>query len=435
MSRNELSRKLFERARGTIPGGVNSPVRAFGSVGGDPLFIVRADGARITDADGNDYLDFVGSWGPMILGHNHEKIRRAVYEALKLGTSFGAPTTGEIELAELVVELVPSVEVVRLVNSGTEATMSAVRLARAATGRPKIIKFRGGYHGHADAFLVEAGSGAATLGVPSSPGVTPGAAQDTLVADYNDLASVEAQFDAHPGQVASVIVEPVAGNMGCVPPADGFLEGLRSLCTREGAVLIFDEVMTGFRVALGGAQQRYGVMPDLTTLGKVIGGGLPVGAYGGREDLMRQIAPDGPVYQAGTLSGNPLATAAGRAALTHLKGHPQIFEILEERGRQLEDGVRGVIAKEGYPLFWTRVGSMASLFFTPDPVTDWNSAALSDRAAFKRFFWGMLERGFYLAPSPFEALFLSAAHTKQDMDETLAAASEVLGEVFSGEDS
>ena len=432
MSRSGLSQKLFERAKETIPGGVNSPVRAFGSVGGDPLFIVRADGARITDADGNDYLDFVGSWGPMILGHNQEGIRRAVYEALKLGTSFGAPTTGEIELAELVVELVPSVEVVRLVNSGTEATMSAVRLARAATGRPKIIKFRGGYHGHADAFLVEAGSGAATLGVPSSPGVTPGAAQDTLVADYNDLASVQTQFDANPGEIASVIVEPVAGNMGCVPPLEGFLEGLRVLCTKEGAVLIFDEVMTGFRVALGGAQERFGVMPDLTTLGKVIGGGLPVGAYGGRAELMRQIAPDGPVYQAGTLSGNPLATAAGTAALSYLKDNPQVYVTLEERGRQLEDGTRKMIAEEGYPLHWTRVGSMASLFFSPDPVTDWHSAARSDREAFKAFFWGMLDRGFYLAPSPFEALFLSSAHTEADIDDTLDAAREVLGEVFGG---
>jgi len=432
MSRSDLSQKLFQRAKATIPGGVNSPVRAFGSVGGDPLFIVRADGARITDADGNDYLDFVGSWGPMILGHNQEGIRRAVYEALKLGTSFGAPTTGEIELAELVVELVPSVEVVRLVNSGTEATMSAVRLARAATGRPKIIKFRGGYHGHADAFLVEAGSGAATLGVPSSPGVTPGAAQDTLVADYNDLASVQTQFEGNPGEIACVIVEPVAGNMGCVPPLEGFLEGLRALCTEEGAVLIFDEVMTGFRVALGGAQERFGVMPDLTTLGKVIGGGLPVGAYGGRADLMRQIAPDGPVYQAGTLSGNPLATAAGTAALSFLKDNPQVYETLEERGRQLEDGTRKMIAEEGYPLHWTRVGSMASLFFTPDPVTDWHSAARSDREAFKGFFWGMLDRGFYLAPSPFEALFLSSAHTEADIDDTLDATREVLGEVFGG---
>jgi len=433
MSKTDLSQKLFERAKKTIPGGVNSPVRAFGSVGGDPLFIVRADGARVTDADGNDYLDFVGSWGPMILGHNQVEIRRAVYEALKLGTSFGAPTTGEIGLAELVVELVPSVDVVRLVNSGTEATMSAVRLARAATGRPKIVKFRGGYHGHADAFLVEAGSGAATLGVPSSPGVTPGAAQDTLVAEYNDLASVRAHFDAHPGEIATVIVEPVAGNMGCVPPAEGFLQGLRILCTKEGAVLIFDEVMTGFRVALGGAQERFGVVPDLTTLGKVMGGGLPVGAYGGREDLMRQIAPDGPVYQAGTLSGNPLATAAGTAALTYVKDHPEIFETLEERGQQLEDGIQTMIVEEGYPLYWARVGSMASLFFTPGPVTDWHSAARSDREAFSGFFWGMLDRGFYLAPSPFEALFLSFAHTATDIDDTLEAAREVLGEVFGRE--
>ena len=430
MPKNELSRKLFQRAKETIPGGVNSPVRAFGSVGGDPLFITRAEGSRVWDADGNDYLDFVGSWGPMILGHNQVGIKRAVYEALRQGTSFGAPTTGEIELAELVVEMVPSVEVVRMVNSGTEATMSAVRLARAATGRPKMVKFRGGYHGHADAFLVEAGSGAATLGVPSSPGVTPGAAQDTLVAEYNDLASVQAQFDANSGEVACVIVEPVAGNMGCVPPMEGFLEGLREICTREGGVLIFDEVMTGFRVAAGGAQERFGVTPDLTTMGKVIGGGLPVGAYGGREDLMRQIAPDGPVYQAGTLSGNPLATAAGKAALTFLKENPLVFQDLEDRGAQLEEGVLKLIGEKGYPLSWTRVGSMASLFFTPDPVTEWYSAAKSDKEAFKKFFWGMLDKGFYLAPSPFEVLFLSAAHTSEDIEATLEAAADVLAGVF-----
>jgi len=430
MPKNELSRKLFQRAQLSIPGGVNSPVRAFGSVGGDPLFIIRAQGSRVWDADGNDYLDFVGSWGPMILGHNQDGIKRAVYEALRQGTSFGAPTTGEIELAELVVEMVPSVDVVRLVNSGTEATMSAVRLARAATGRPKMIKFRGGYHGHADAFLVEAGSGAATLGVPSSPGVTPGAAQDTLVAEYNDLASVQAQFDANPGEVACIIVEPVAGNMGCVPPVEGFLQGLRELCTKEGAILIFDEVMTGFRVAAGGAQELYGVTPDLTTMGKVIGGGLPVGAYGGREDLMRQIAPDGPVYQAGTLSGNPLATAAGKAALMFLRDHPLVYQDLEDRGAQLEAGILDLIQAKGYPLTWTRVGSMASLFFTPDPVTDWYSAAKSDKEAFKKFFWGMLDKGFYLAPSPFEALFLSAAHTTSDIDTAVEAAAEVLAEVF-----
>jgi glutamate-1-semialdehyde 2,1-aminomutase len=434
MPGTDLSRKLFERARGTIPGGVNSPVRAFGSVGGDPLFITRAEGAYVTDADGNDYLDFVGSWGPMILGHNQVDVRRAVYEALKLGTSYGAPTTGEIDLAELVVEMVPSVEVVRLVNSGTEATMSAVRLARAATGRPKMIKFRGGYHGHADAFLVEAGSGAATLGVPSSPGVTDGSAQDTLVAEFNDLGSVEALLKENRGDVACVIVEPVAGNMGCVPPVDGFLQGLRDLCDASGALLIFDEVMTGFRVAMGGAQELYGVVPDLTTLGKVIGGGLPVGAYGGREDLMRQVAPDGPVYQAGTLSGNPLATAAGRAALTYLKENPDVYDVLEERGAQLEAGVTEFIEDRGYPLSWTRVGSMASLFFTPDAVTDWNSAATSDREAFRQFFWGMLERGYYLAPSPFEALFLSVEHTERDIQGTLSAAEAVLDSIFTEKD-
>ncbi|MGK7312832.1 MAG: glutamate-1-semialdehyde 2,1-aminomutase, partial [Candidatus Longimicrobiales bacterium M2_2A_002] len=309
MSRTE-SQKHYDHARKLIPGGVNSPVRAFGSVGGTPVFFNRARGSRLWDADGNEYLDYVGSWGPMILGHNHPDVRGALEVALTNGTSFGAPTPGEVLLAGLVVEMVPSVDVVRMVNSGTEATMSALRLARAVTGRDRIIKFRGGYHGHADSFLVEAGSGAATLGVPSSPGVTEGAAKDTLVAEFNDLGSVRALFEENAGRVAGVFVEPVAGNMGCIPPADGFLEGLRSLCDEHDALLIFDEVMTGFRVAPGGAQERYGVMPDLTTLGKIIGGGLPVGAFGGREDLMRQVAPDGPVYQAGTLSGNPLAMAA-----------------------------------------------------------------------------------------------------------------------------
>ncbi len=425
------SDRMFERARRTIPGGVNSPVRAFGGVGGNPVFVARAAGATIWDIDGNAYLDYVGSWGPMILGHNHPVVRAAVERAIASGTSFGAPTEAEVELAELVVDIVPSVEVVRLVNSGTEATMSAARLARAVTGRSKVIKFRGGYHGHADIFLVEAGSGAATIGVPSSPGVPNSTAGDTLVGEYNDLPSVERLFDANRDAIACVIVEPVAGNMGCVPPAEGFLEGLRELCTRTGALLIFDEVMTGFRVAPGGAQQRFRVTPDLTTMGKVLGGGLPVGAYGGSEYLMRHIAPDGPVYQAGTLSGNPLATAAGIATLTHLREHPEVYEQIERLGEMMDRGWSTLARDEGYPLTWNRVGSMGSVFFTTQPVVDWNSAAAADRDAFTRYFWGMLERGVYLAPSPFEVLFLSAAHTEADIDRTLDAACDVLAEVFS----
>ncbi len=421
---------LFERARRSIPGGVNSPVRAFGSVGGDPPFVARAAGAHVWDVDGNRYLDYVGSWGPMILGHSHPVVQEAVAAALGDGTSFGAPTAGEVELAELVVELVPSIEVVRLVNSGTEATMSAVRLARAATGRAKVIKFRGGYHGHADTFLVEAGSGAATLGVPSSPGVTAGTAADTLVAEYNDLESVERLFADNPDGVACVIVEPVAGNMGCVPPGPGFLPGLREVCDRHGALLVFDEVMTGFRVARGGAQALYGVTPDLTTLGKVLGGGLPVGAYGGREDLMRRVAPDGPVYQAGTLSGNPLATSAGVAALGYLRDHPEVYGHLELLGRRFDEGWSELIAEGGYPITWNRVASMGSLFFCEGPVTDWTSASRADRGAFTRYFRAMLERGIYLAPSPFEALFLSAAHAEVDVYATLSAARAALREAF-----
>jgi glutamate-1-semialdehyde 2,1-aminomutase len=424
------SARLFAAARKVIPGGVNSPVRAFGSVGGVPRFIREAAGARLTDADGVEYIDYVGSWGPMILGHNHPEVRAAVAEALERGTSFGAPSPGEVALAELVVEVVPSVEVVRLVNSGTEATMSALRLARAATGRDRLIKFRGGYHGHADAFLVEAGSGAATLGVPSSPGVTEGAARDTLVAEYNDLDSVRALFEEHPGEVATVFVEPVAGNMGCVPPAEGFLEGLRALCDEHGALLVFDEVMTGFRLAAGGAQERFGVMPDLTTMGKVIGGGLPVGAFGGREALMRRIAPDGPVYQAGTLSGNPLAVAAGLATLRQLKAHPEIYDRLEGLGARLEAGYRTLVEEHAAALSWNRVGSMATLFFTGRTVTGWATASGQDRERFGRYFHGMLERGIYLPPSPFEALFISAAHTNIDIDRTLEAAADVLDEVM-----
>ncbi|MGD2134829.1 MAG: glutamate-1-semialdehyde 2,1-aminomutase [Gemmatimonadales bacterium] len=424
------SAALFERARRVIPGGVNSPVRAFGSVEGEPPFVRRAQGAHVWDEDGNEYLDYVGSWGPMILGHAHPVVVEAVRSAAEGGTSFGAPTAAEVRLAEVVVEMVPSVEVVRLVNSGTEATMSAVRLARAVTGSSKVIKFRGGYHGHADTFLVEAGSGAATLGVPSSPGVTAGTVADTLVAEYNDAGSVERLFEANAGDVACVIVEPVAGNMGCVPPREGFLDGVRRLCDAHDALLVFDEVMTGFRVAPGGAQERFGVMPDLTTLGKVLGGGLPVGAYGGREDLMRQVAPDGPVYQAGTLSGNPLATAAGVAVLEYLRDHPEVYDHLESRGRRLDEAWAAVARDEGYSLTWNRVGSMGSVFFTDGPVVDWHSASAADRDAFTRYFWGMLRRGVYLAPSPFEALFLSAAHTEADIDLTVAAVRATLPEVF-----
>ncbi len=429
------SRRHFEEACRVIPGGVNSPVRAFGRVGGDPLFIRSASGATIQDVDGNSYLDYVGSWGPMILGHNHPVIRSAIEDALSRGTSFGAPTAAEVEMAGMIVGMVPSIDLVRLVNSGTEATMSAVRLARAATGRSKIVTFRGGYHGHADSFLVEAGSGAATIGVPSSPGVTDGTAADTLTAEYNDLESVSALFAAHPAGIAGVIVEPVAGNMGCVPPLPGFLETLRVLCDREDALLIFDEVMTGFRLAPGGAQQWFGVMPDLTTLGKIVGGGLPIGAYGGRTDLMRQVAPDGPVYQAGTLSGNPLATAAGIATLEYLMTHPEVYEHLQKLSDRLADGLTLLIAARGYPITWNRAGSMGSLFFHEGPVTGWAHASASNADRFTRWFHAMLDQGIYLAPSPYEAGFLSAAHTTEDIDRTLEAAAAVLAEVFEGDDA
>ncbi|MEX2472894.1 MAG: glutamate-1-semialdehyde 2,1-aminomutase [Gemmatimonadota bacterium] len=423
---------LLERARKTIPGGVNSPVRAFKGVGGTPRFVRSARGAFLEDVDGNQLLDYIGSWGVMVLGHAHPTVRRALGEAVERGTSFGTPTEGEIDLAEEIVSCVPSVEVVRMVNSGTEATMSAIRLARAATGRDRIVKFRGGYHGHGDAFLVEAGSGAATLGVPSSPGVPAGTVADSLVAEFNDAASVEALFDAHDGEIAAVIVEPVSGNMGCIPPEEGFLEALRDLTASCGALLIFDEVMTGFRVAYGGAQARYGVTPDLTTLGKVIGGGLPVGAYGGREDLMRMIAPDGPVYQAGTLSGNPLAVAAGLATLRYLREEAGVFDHLERLGSMFDQGFHDLGGRLGLPLQWNRSGGMGSLFFSDSPVVDWPSAAASDRERFNRFFHGMLDRGIHLPPSPFEAWFWSYAHTPEDVERTLAAAEEILAEEVSG---
>ncbi len=426
-SSTRRSQELIERAQRVIPGGVNSPVRAFKGVGGVPRFVRSAAGAYLQDADGNRLLDFVGSWGVMILGHAHPAVGRAVAEALERGTSFGTPTEGEVELAEAIVSMVPGVEVVRLVCSGTEATMSAVRLARAATGRDRVVKFRGGYHGHADAFLVEAGSGAATLGVPSSPGVPAGTAADTLVAEFNDLDAVRRLFDAHPAQVAAVVVEPVAGNMGVVPPASGFLEGLRTLCSERGALLVFDEVMTGFRVARGGAQERYGVTPDLTTLGKVIGGGLPVGAYGGRADLMRRIAPEGPVYQAGTLSGNPLAVAAGLATLRILQNEPDVYEHLERLGRILDEGLGEVSRRTGLGMVWNRVGAMGSLFFTDEPVVDWQSVSQSSRERFNALFHGLLERGIHLPPSAYEAWFWSRAHTTEDMQRTVEAVGEVLG--------
>ncbi len=420
------SEELFARARRVLPGGVNSPVRAFASVGGVPRFIRSARGAYLEDSDGNRYLDFMGSWGVAILGHDHPEVREATVRALARGASFGAPTPDEVEIAELVAELVPGIEVVRFVNSGTEATMSALRLARAVTGRDRIVKFRGGYHGHADAFLVAAGSGAATLGVPSSPGVPTAVARHTSVAEFNDLASVEGCFSASEEGVAAVVVEPVAGNMGCVPPEDGFLSGLRELCTRHGALLVFDEVMTGFRVGLAGAQGRYGVVPDLTTLGKVVGGGLPVGAYGGREDLMREIAPDGPVYQAGTLSGNPLAMAAGLATLRHLAAHPEVYAHTERLGRLLDRGFAEIAGNSPVPIRWNRVGAMGSLFFSEPPVVDWPSSHASSNERFNRLFHGMLDRAVYLPPSSYEAWFWSAAHKESEIARALEAAAEIV---------
>ena len=415
------SQTLFKEAQQLIPGGVNSPVRAFGSVGGQPVFMDRAAGATLTDVDGNRMIDFVGSWGPMILGHAHQSVTQAIQDAAAKGTSFGAPTEAENRLARLIVDRIPSIEQVRMVSSGTEATMSAVRLARGFTGRSKIIKFEGCYHGHGDSFLIKAGSGALTTGVPSSQGVPPAIAELTLVARFNDLDSVADLFSSQGSDIGTVIVEPVAGNMGCIPPAPGFLDGLRQLCTQHGAVLIFDEVMTGFRVHPQGAQGLYGVTPDLTTLGKIIGGGLPVGAYGGRREIMEQVAPLGPVYQAGTLSGNPLAMAAGIATLERCD--EGLYTALEEQGQRLEGRIREVIQKHGAALTMNRVGSMFTLFFSPTPVEGYADVMDCDTDAFGRFFHFALERGVYLPPSQFEAAFISAAHTDDDLD-SLAAVLE-----------
>ena len=417
-----LSAELFQRAQHTIPGGVNSPVRAFKSVGGTPVFIDRADGAYLFDVDGKRYIDYIGSWGPMLLGHNHPAIRSAVINAAEKGLSFGAPCPAEVTMAELVSKLVPSMEMVRMVSSGTEATMSAIRLARGYTGRNTIVKFEGCYHGHADSLLVKAGSGALTLGVPNSPGVPADFAKYTLTSEFNNLLQLEQLFAEHGHDIACIIVEPVAGNMNCIPPTDGFLQGLRQLCDKFGAVLIFDEVMTGFRVALGGAQAVYNVKPDLTTLGKIIGGGMPVGAFGGKREIMQHIAPLGPVYQAGTLSGNPIAMAAGLAALTEIS-KPGVYEALSTKTTYLIQGLKAAADKHGVPLAINQVGGMFGFFFTTEArVTNFAQATQCNIDAFKRFFHLMLAQGIYLAPSAYEAGFLSLAHSDSDLAQTLAAA-------------
>lgn len=415
------SSELFAQAKKVLPGGVNSPVRAFNAVGGDPIFIKEAKGAYLYDADGRRYIDYIASWGPLILGHAYPPVIEAVVERAHKGTSFGIPTEVEIRIAELAVKMVPHIDKIRFVNSGTEACMSAIRLARGYTGREKIIKFVGCYHGHADAFLIEAGSGGATFGSPNSPGVTQGTAKDTLLANYNDLTSVKTLFEANPEQIAAVIIEPVAGNMGCVPPAEGFLEGLRKICAENRALLIFDEVMTGFRLAKGGAQEVFGIAADIVTFGKVIGGGLPVGAFAARAEVMDHLAPDGPVYQAGTLSGNPLAMSAGLAMLTALDEHPEVFDSLAKKTAYLHKGFDKVLNEAGIPHQINSFGSMLTLFFTDTPVVDFATSAKSDTERFKRYFHGMLDQGVYLPPSGFESYFLNDALTYEDLDETIEA--------------
>jgi glutamate-1-semialdehyde 2,1-aminomutase len=426
----DKSHQLFVEAKKYIPGGVNSPVRAFKSVGGEPLFIKRGRGSKLYDVDGNSFIDYIGSWGPHLFGHNPPFIKLALDDALKEGTSYGAPTLLEVEMAKLITELVPSVEMVRMVNSGTEATMSAIRAARGYTGKEKFIKFEGCYHGHADYFLIKAGSGALTLGIPTSPGVTRGNAADTLLADYNNIESVKKLIVANKNEIAAIIIEPIAGNMGVVKASHGFLDSLRKLCDEENIVLIFDEVMTGFRVSKGGAQEVFGIKPDLTTFGKIIGGGLPVGGFGGKKKIMEMIAPAGPVYQAGTLSGNPLAMAAGYAALKHIKDNPGIYIELENKGKFLETGFKENLRKLGKAFSINRVGSMFCMFFTEKPVFDFESAVASDTELYGKYFHGMLERGVYLAPAQFEAIFISTAHSHDDLEKTIKAHYETLKAIF-----
>lgn len=424
--RYQRSSALFAEARRVIPGGVNSPVRAFKAVGGTPVFVKEAKGAYFFDEDGNRYIDYIASWGPLILGHAYQPVIDALTRKAQLGTSFGMPTIIETELASLAVSMIPNIDQIRFVNSGTEACMSAVRLARGFSGKEKIIKFAGCYHGHADAFLIQAGSGAITFGSPNSPGVTQGTAKDTLLADYNNLDSVEALTEANKGEIAAVIIEPVAGNMGCIPPNYAFIRGLRELCTREGILLIFDEVMTGFRLAAGGAQEVLGIDADILTFGKVIGGGLPVGAFAAREEIMAQLAPEGPVYQAGTLSGNPLAMSAGLAMLQALNNDRKVFDRLGQKTQYLHEGMKQVLDAYDMPCQINRFGSMISLHFTDEPVYDFKSSARGNNLSFKRYFHGMLDRGIYLPPSAFESYFLNDALTYADLDETVDAFEDVL---------
>ena len=427
-----LSHKAFNRAKQLIPGGVNSPARAFGAVGGEPIFFQSGQGAQLTDIDGHTYIDYIGSWGPMILGHRHPRVVAAIENALSRGTSYGAPTEAESGLAEQIIEAVPSVEKVRMVSSGTEAAMSAVRLARGATGREVIIKFAGNYHGHADSLLVSAGSAAATLGVPDSPGVTAGTAKDTLVLEYNDTEALERVFEERGDKIAALLMEPVVGNMGLVEPSREFLHTARTITEKHGAILVFDEVMTGFRLAFGGAQELYGVTPDITTLGKIVGGGLPLGAYGGKAEIMNQVLPAGKVFQAGTLSGNPLAVAAGAATLAELKDHPP-YKALDQNGKILEEGFRNAAAEAGITCYIARVGSMMTIFFQTGAfsegtrqVTGWKTARESNTEQYAKFFWGMIEHGVYLPCSQFEALFFSSAHTENEIEQTVKAAKQVL---------